>query len=293
MNKKIFRDELADWNTNASFYEHEKNSPLGKIFLREKLDIYAIPKNKQKILDLGAGLGDFSYYLSLLGHEVTALDFSSKMAGIARKNYPELKYIVASAENLPFPSDSFDFVIADSLLHHLKVQGSLMKAVEEVRRVLKPNGCFCIFDRNGSFLSNSLLFLALKGKRILTSIKGGHFPSSATRHEIPFTEKDIQSIVKGNFVILRRRHSSTLPVFVFIVATNGLSYLFGYGFGHFLQNLLSPLISWLENFFSFSWFTVEQALKLQKSANPLPVKKPGSSHQAKNDVLPRSLGARK
>lgn len=52
-------------------------------------------------------------------------------AAITNATYPEMNICA-----LPYPENTFDWVICDQVLEH--VEGDIQKAVDEVRRVLKP-----------------------------------------------------------------------------------------------------------------------------------------------------------
>jgi len=49
------------------------------------------------------------------------------------------RLVEGSAARLPFPDDSFDFVVSLGTLHNLAV-GELFAALEEIERVLRPGG---------------------------------------------------------------------------------------------------------------------------------------------------------
>ena len=91
----------------------------------------------KKILDVGAGTGRLSIRLAEKGAAVTAMDVSEEMLGVLNtkikvKNEIPVPFAtgklelagmtiaVADAENLPFPDNSFDIVIAAFLIVHLK-----------------------------------------------------------------------------------------------------------------------------------------------------------------------------
>jgi len=60
-------------------------------------------------------------------------------AGMALTGQPGFHFQTASIEDLPFPDASFDVVVANHMLYHVP---DLPKALQEVRRVLKPDGRF-------------------------------------------------------------------------------------------------------------------------------------------------------
>jgi alkylated DNA repair protein alkB family protein 8 len=46
---------------------------------------------------------------------------------------------------LPFRSDLFDAVISIGVIHHLSAEKRRVRAVQELARILKPNGCIMIY----------------------------------------------------------------------------------------------------------------------------------------------------
>ncbi len=56
---------------------------------------------------------------------------------------PNLRFLPASANEIPFGDDHFDVVVSWGSLEH--IVGGYAKALEEIRRVLRPTGCsWCI-----------------------------------------------------------------------------------------------------------------------------------------------------
>ena len=92
-----------------------------------------------RALDLGCGNGKTVSTLIDEGFEVTGIDFSSVAVEQCRKNFPDSRFEVASACNLPFEDDSFDYITAVHVLEHLNDE-ELSKAVDEIYRVLKKGG---------------------------------------------------------------------------------------------------------------------------------------------------------
>ena len=92
------------------------------------------------VLEIGAGTGaNFPYYRE--GARVTATEPDPYMLERARKRASELPASIelqqVAAEDLPFPDDSFDFVV-DTLV--LCSVNDPALALSEIKRVLKPGG---------------------------------------------------------------------------------------------------------------------------------------------------------
>ena len=69
-------------------------------------------------------------------------DLSEGMLSVARENIGERKnvaYALADIQGIPFDDDSFDVVIANSMLYHVP---NIENGTHEVRRVLKNGGVF-------------------------------------------------------------------------------------------------------------------------------------------------------
>jgi len=100
-----------------------------------------ILKNK-KVLDVGCGQGFLVSLVAPKCQEITGMDSSSNSLQKAKKGIDEfnlnnVKLIQGDAENLPFENNSFDVVYCIGVLHHTP---DTQKGIDEIYRVLKPNG---------------------------------------------------------------------------------------------------------------------------------------------------------
>ncbi|MCF7835746.1 MAG: class I SAM-dependent methyltransferase [Candidatus Marinimicrobia bacterium] len=97
----------------------------------------------KKILDIACGTGWSTEQFARAGADVTAIDITPKAVELTKKRFElyglEGNIIVADAENLPFESNSFDYVLAWGCLMHTP---DTQKAINEINRVLKPEGKF-------------------------------------------------------------------------------------------------------------------------------------------------------
>lgn len=96
-----------------------------------------IGPGKGRALEIGCGEGRVSRELKALGYEVTASDAVPAMLEAAQRADSAHAYTLADAASLPFESASFDLVMAYNVLMDLD---DVPRAIQEARRVLKPNG---------------------------------------------------------------------------------------------------------------------------------------------------------
>lgn len=126
-------------------------SPIMKDFYHEVAEEVLSRISTGRLLDIGTGPG----YLPLeIGRnsqciEVKAIDISSVMVEIARRNSQEMglsarvEFLAGSAEKIPFEKGYFDLVVSTGSFHHW---ANPAKCLEEVYRVLKDGGEAWIYD---------------------------------------------------------------------------------------------------------------------------------------------------
>lgn len=99
-----------------------------------------------RVLDLCCGDGIHSIYPARLGAAVTAADIAEKNLLVARARAVRagvpLATLVANAEELPLPEQSFDVVMCVGSLSYV----DLDRFAGEVRRVLRRSGAFVFVD---------------------------------------------------------------------------------------------------------------------------------------------------
>lgn len=100
---------------------------------------------EMQVLDLCCGNGQATRFLTGRSANVVGLDADPLAIERAMQNVPEAKYIRGWAEAMPFDSERFDVVHASLALHEMRpVQ--LWRVLQEVHRVMKPDGVFILID---------------------------------------------------------------------------------------------------------------------------------------------------
>ncbi|MBM3245317.1 MAG: class I SAM-dependent methyltransferase [Candidatus Omnitrophica bacterium] len=162
------------WTKNVPYLDLvcKKFTPDDKEFYLEadayryKYDAYIPPlidsfaKKSSSILEVGCGMGADSRYIARKGSSITSLDLSYDNVHFSLKGMEVLglkgKGVNADAENLPFKDNSFDTVYSFGVLHHTP---DTQKAINEVYRVLKPNGEAVIMLYHKGYAYYALLLL--------------------------------------------------------------------------------------------------------------------------------------
>ncbi|ERN41428.1 methylase involved in ubiquinone/menaquinone biosynthesis [Rubidibacter lacunae KORDI 51-2] len=124
--------------------------------------IERIPPLPGAVLDVGCGTG--TLILRLLDEfprsDVIGVDASLEMLELARSRLPtRVKLQQCWAESLPFNDDSFDTVVSCNMFHYIR-QPSI--ALDEMLRVLRPNGTLVITDWCDDFITCKLCDIYLR-----------------------------------------------------------------------------------------------------------------------------------
>ncbi len=117
-----------------------------------------------QILDLCCGNGPVTQVLVQQSQHVTGLDASPKAIARAQANVPQATFVEGFAEAMPFADASFDVVHTSMALHEMEPE-QRSQILQEVYRVLKPDGIFTLIDfhvpTNPIFWPGLALFLWL------------------------------------------------------------------------------------------------------------------------------------
>lgn len=97
----------------------------------------------RRVLDVGCGPGTNASRFA--GKEYLGVDLNPRYVEAARRRHPGLRFEVADAAALFLPGESFDFILVNSLLHHLD-DSAVERALEGVRSLLDPGGRIHVLD---------------------------------------------------------------------------------------------------------------------------------------------------
>jgi SAM-dependent methyltransferase len=97
-------------------------------------------KNGSTTLEIGAGIGAHSKFEDLTCQQYYCLEYRRAFCDELLKLFPADRVRHGNIEELqPWPDGFFDRIVAIHVLEHLR---NLPLALAEIRRLLKPDGCF-------------------------------------------------------------------------------------------------------------------------------------------------------
>lgn len=152
IDKKVVDEFGAEW---LKFYEH--NDDLVEKGGQEYFDILNdnIVNSKTYALDVGCGTGRWTKYLLPKVGFMEAVDPSGAIFAADKLlgDIDNVRLSQASIETLPFPDESFDFVMSIGVLHHIP---DTRKALNDCVKKVKKGGYFFVYlyynlDRRGAF----------------------------------------------------------------------------------------------------------------------------------------------
>ncbi len=155
------------------------------------IEEYLSKMNNPKILDVGAGTGKYSIYLSNKGYSVTAVELVKHNLMTLKSKKSSVKAYLGCATDLSmFNDDSFDMVLLFGPLYHLISKEDKIKALGEAKRVVKKEGYILI-----SYYMNEYAIIThgFKENKILDAIKNNEVDE--TFHVTP-KETDLYSMVR-------------------------------------------------------------------------------------------------
>lgn len=173
--ERDFHNKRFTEETRERFHPMYRTVEHGFAYYRQLIEQRAAGKD---VLEYGCATGRKSLKLAPNSKSVTGIDLSdvaieqanqaAKDAGLANASFHAM-----NAEEMEFPSESFDFVFGSSILHHLVLE----RAYSEVARVLRPGG--------------SALFLEPLGHNPIINAYRSRTPDARTPDEHPLLKKDI------------------------------------------------------------------------------------------------------
>ena len=155
---------LKFYETNSQMYAEIADALIQSTYIESshpglKTDLDLVNRLTQLVptgcrgLDAGCGAGardTFSLYQE--GYDVIGLDAVEENVAVSHKLHPELRDRVRLgniAESLPFLTDSFDFILCNSVIQHISPQDVSEVTLPEFARLLKVGGVLLLMFKVG------------------------------------------------------------------------------------------------------------------------------------------------
>lgn len=161
-----------------------------------------------QVLDIGCGNGRFFPLLQERQVTYTGVDNSKGLLTLARKKYPQVRFVEGDATALPFPDHSFDIAFSFATIHHVPSAALRSRFIREAARVLKPGSTLII-------TSWDLHTPHWRWKLFRSNIR--HFFSSSS---VDFGDV---FLTFGKNKQTRYVHAFTLPQFEHVLTENGFT----------------------------------------------------------------------
>ncbi len=140
---------------------YDKNQYRHNVEKDEDLNAYIATMNKTEyhLLDLACGTGIYlEKQLSFFHNEPITfhgLDASEEMLEKAKEKVENVSFTTGLAEDIPYPSDTFDYIVNNFAFHHFLKKSEVL---DEVNRVLKKDGVFKIHNTSIHDMKNWWLY---------------------------------------------------------------------------------------------------------------------------------------
>lgn len=171
-----------------------------------------VAKNKAKnILDIATGTGDLAINLTKIKDaNITGLDISNGMLSIAKekvkkKNLQDkITLILGDSEKLPFSDNQFDAI---TVAYGVRNFENLDKGLQEIYRVLKPNGVFVVLETSQPTIFPMKQLFQFYSKYVIPTVGGAfskdkkaynYLPESAAN--FPYGKAFNNILIKNGFI---------------------------------------------------------------------------------------------
>ncbi|MGC9506054.1 class I SAM-dependent methyltransferase [Baaleninema sp.] len=146
--KRILEPEVMDTWEESVAYDAMDFTEVNTAFVEEAI---AIGPESGLVLDLGTGTARIPILMAQRNPQwkIVGIDLSKNMLKLGQQHVKNaglsdrirLEYV--DAKQLPYDENSFDFVVSNSIVHHLS---DPVPSFREIARVLKPNGGLFVRD---------------------------------------------------------------------------------------------------------------------------------------------------
>ena len=137
--------QTARFGALASVIDPNDTKGLKNLYiaqLRDQVFFRLLPAGEIELLDFGCGSGNLSKSLASEQRKITGLDISADLLDLAiqQNDSPFCKFVLYDGGEIPFESQSFDYVATYVVLNHIVDDRQLTETLRNISRVLKDDG---------------------------------------------------------------------------------------------------------------------------------------------------------
>jgi SAM-dependent methyltransferase len=137
--RDLLEDPLRDKFAKPEFFAERKWILIQSFFQQQEREL-----SQLSWLDVGCGQGE----LLRMGKDHWSMAAGCDPSGEMLKACDDLNIVrMTDPEKLPFADESFDFITAVCVYHHVPPR-SRVRLTGEIKRVLRPGGLICVIEHN-------------------------------------------------------------------------------------------------------------------------------------------------
>jgi len=139
-NRELLR---VTFGQDAELYDQCRPSYPPRLFT--ELATLAGLDSRARVLEIGCGTGQATLHLAHLGCTIVAVELSTDMAAVARRNlaqFPNVTVVASAFENWQSPSGTFDAVLSATAFHWIDPDIRMVKAAD----LLRPDGALGVIS---------------------------------------------------------------------------------------------------------------------------------------------------
>ena len=148
--QRILEPEVMDTLEEACEYDSMDHSQVNEVFCNDFFAARNLTDGVQ-ILDVGTGTAQIPIAMCKRnsGLKITAIDLAESMLTLGNKNIQtarledSITLVQVDSKKMPYPDESFDQVVSNSIIHHIP---NPVECFKEMIRVTKKDGLLFIRD---------------------------------------------------------------------------------------------------------------------------------------------------
>jgi len=154
--QKRFPNFYDDYDYLSFWQGRDYEDKADKIAVSNFLSVIKTNGKCSRLIDIGAGPGRLAPLYESFCQKFTLLDSSAGQLKIAEKmveDKSKVNIIVASAEDIPLPDESYDVAVSIRMFHYIKNPEIVF---QEVWKIIKPGGYFILEIPNQIHIKNRI-----------------------------------------------------------------------------------------------------------------------------------------